>query len=160
MFPIVFRLKTKNHTVTFKTLVDVTSTFLSNLMFYYSSYFLYSSPTVHLSVFWLLFGFPSWEILCVYTPSILILPDLSSSKKPFEHSRLDKVQNTWYKFSYTFYLLICMIIWLFSLIIFKLEILSQTLYLLFTIASWSSASTVVRKEWYVVFITRSECEYF
>lgn len=115
--------------VRLKTLGDMTPTFLSNLMFYYSSYFLYSSPTDHFSVPWLCCSVSLPGKFCVHTPpSILILQIWALQGSHFGHNRLGEVQNMCYMFSCTFSLLICMSIWLFPLIIFKSD-LSQTLYL-------------------------------
>lgn len=69
VLPIAVRIKTKNHNV-----VDVAPTFLSNLMFCYSSYFLCSSPTGHFSISWIYYSVPfSWKVLCAHSLSILTL---------------------------------------------------------------------------------------
>lgn len=66
-FPLLLG-KSPKIIVIFKTPVGVAPTFLSNLMFYYSSYFLYSSPSGHLSFPWVCCSFPSSLQSCVHTP--------------------------------------------------------------------------------------------
>lgn len=112
VLPIAVRIKTKNHNV-----VDVAPAFLSNLMFCYSSYFLFSSLTGHLSVPWMCCLFLLPGKFCVHTP----LPyssfrfELFKETQIFGHSRLGEVQNIYYMLSCTFSLLICMSVWLFPL---------------------------------------------
>lgn len=132
VLPITVKIKTRNHNV-----VDVAPTFLSNLMFYYSSYLLCFSPPGHFSIYWMYYSVPfSWRVLCVHTLSILTLQIWALQGNLFGCSR-----QTWWSPKYIlyalmyFFSLICMSIWLFPLP-FKYHA-SEVVPVLFTVV-WSS----------------------
>ena len=134
MLPIAVRIKTKNHNV-----VDVAPTFLSSLIFYYSSYFLCSSPTGHFSTSWAYYSVPfSWKVLCAHTLSILTLQIWALQGNLFGCSR-----QAWWSPKYILYVLmyffslICMNIWLFPLPFILKYHVSEVVPVLFAV-TWSS----------------------
>lgn len=146
VLPIAVKIKTRNHNV-----VDGAPTFLSNLMFYYYSYFLCFSPPGHFSISWMYYSVPfSWRVLCAHTLSILTLQIWALQGNLFECSR-----QAWWSPKYILYALM----YFFFINLYEYMIISSPFYLLSTMCRrlYQFCSRLYghqnsEKEWYSVFI--------